>query len=84
MLALLRSAAAGEQGAAMLREFVTATLLDRVAEGLGIPYSRVVLAASQMIGMTMMRFVLEIGPVAEATEDELVELLAPTLQAYLG
>jgi len=84
MLALLRSAASGEQGAAMLREFVTATLLDRVAEGLRIPYSRVLLAASQMIGLMMMRFVLEIEPVARATEDELVELLAPTMQRYLG
>ncbi|MEO3785611.1 TetR family transcriptional regulator [Actinocorallia sp. B10E7] len=84
VLAILRSAAAGEQGAAMVREFVTAALLDRMVERLEIPPVRVAMAASQMLGMVMTRFVLEIGPMARATEEELVELLAPDIQRHLG
>jgi len=84
VLAILRSATAGEQGAAMLREFMTAALLDPVVERLGVPPERVAMAAAQMLGMVMMRFVLEVEPVVRATEEELVELLAPTFQRYLG
>lgn len=84
VLAILRSATAGEQGAAMLREFMTAALLDPVVERLGVRPERVAMAAAQMLGMVMMRFVLEVEPVARATEEELVELLAPTFQRYLG
>ena len=84
VLAILRSATAGEQGTVMLREFMTATLLDPVVERLELAPERVAMAAAQMLGMVMMRFVLEVEPAVRATEEELVELLAPTFQRYLG
>jgi hypothetical protein len=84
LLGLLRSAFTGDQGAVLLREFVGAALVGRVAEALQVPRLRVNAAAGQMIGIVVLRYVLEIEPIRSATLDELVELLAPTLQRYLG
>ncbi len=84
LLALIRSAVTSEQGAAMVREFLISALLGRVAEGLGVERVRVMLAAAQFIGLVMGRYVLEAEPLVLATDEELVELLAPNLQRYLG
>jgi AcrR family transcriptional regulator len=81
-VAIVRSAAASEQGAAMVREFATSALLVRIAEALGVPLLRINAAVGQMIGTMIMRYVLAVEPIASATEDELVDLLAPTLQRY--
>jgi hypothetical protein len=66
----------------MLREFASSALLGRVAEASGVPLLRINAAAGQMIGVMILRYVLAVEPIASATEDELVELLAPTLQRY--
>jgi AcrR family transcriptional regulator len=84
LTALMRSAASSEQGAAMLREFMTSAVVSRVAATLEIPPLRVNLAAGQMIGVALLKYVVVAEPVASASEDELVELLAPTIQRYLG
>jgi AcrR family transcriptional regulator len=86
LLGLLRSASSSERAAAMLREFVSRTLLGRLAEALDLPDRelRVSLAASQLVGMAMLRWVVGLEPLARATDDELVALLAPVLQAYLA
>jgi AcrR family transcriptional regulator len=81
-IALLRSAATSERGAAMLREFAASALMARVAEGVGVSRLQINAAAGQMIGVMILRYVLAVEPIASATEDELVELLAPTLQRY--
>jgi AcrR family transcriptional regulator len=83
IVALVRSAMTNEQAAVMMREFMSATLLRRVAELRGIPVLRIQAAVGQMIGVVILRYVLQAEPVASAGEDELVELLAPTLQRYL-
>ena len=83
-IGILRSAATTEQGAALLREFVTGTILARVAEALGTPRLHITAAAAQMVGIVMLKYVLEVEPLASATEEELVALLAPTVQHYLG
>lgn len=41
------------------------------------------LAASQMLGLGIMRYVVEMPAVRDASLEDLVELLAPTLQHYL-
>lgn len=84
ILAIVRSASTSEQGAAMVREFMTAAVLDRVSDMLDIPRLNMVCAVAQMFGVAMLRFVLELEPLVSATEDELVELLAPTIQRYLA
>lgn len=85
MLAMVRSATTGEQGAAMLREFVASAMLARVAEGLGGAdvARRTQAAAAQMIGVVLLRYVVRMDPIASATDDEVVALVAPALQRYL-
>lgn len=85
MLAMLRSATTSEQGAAMLREFVGRAFLARIAGTLDVPDAplRVTTAAAHMVGIAIVRFVVRVEPLASATEDEIVALVAPTLQRYL-
>ncbi|MBW8485011.1 TetR/AcrR family transcriptional regulator [Actinomadura parmotrematis] len=84
ILALFRSAMTNERAAAMMREFVTAALLERVAEGQGVPLERVQAAAAQLVGMAVLRYVLRVEPMASLGRDELVALLAPALRAHFG
>ncbi|HEV7931019.1 MAG TPA: TetR family transcriptional regulator [Actinomadura sp.] len=83
IVALLRSAMTHEQAAVMMREFVSAALFGRAAEVHGVPVLRMNAAVGQMIGVVLLRYVLEVEPIASASEEEIVELLAPTLQRYL-
>jgi AcrR family transcriptional regulator len=84
MLGMLRSAMTGEQGAAMLREFVGSALLGRIAAAAGpADPLRLQAAAAQMVGVVILRHVVRIEPMASASEDDLVALVAPSVQRYL-
>ena len=88
MLGLVRSAFTSEQGATMLREFVGEALLGRVAQtvrgaGPADPL-RVQVAAAQLVGVVVLRYVVRLEPLASAADDDLVALLAPTVQRYLS
>jgi AcrR family transcriptional regulator len=85
MLALLRSATTGEKGALMLREFVGSALLGRLAQGLDGPdvALRVSVATAHLVGIVMLRYVIKLSPLVAASEEEIVALVAPTLQRYL-
>jgi AcrR family transcriptional regulator len=84
MLGLLRSAMTGEQGATMLREFVGGALLGRVAAALGdIDPLRVQAAAAQMVGVVLLRHVVRLEPIASASQEDLVALVAPVVQRHL-
>ena len=84
ILAMLRSAMTNEQAAVMMRQFVSEALFRRVAALHDIPMLRVNAAVGQMIGVALLRYVLKVEPIASATTEELVELLAPTLDRYLA
>ncbi|MFI7615963.1 TetR family transcriptional regulator [Nonomuraea terrae] len=84
LVALIRSAMTNEQAAAMFREFITNALLFQVADRLEVPHLRIEAAFGQMIGVVLARYVLRLEPIASASEDELVELLAPTIQRYFS
>jgi AcrR family transcriptional regulator len=83
-LALVRSLPANERAAAMMREFLEATLLRPVAEALGVPRLRVATAAAQLAGIALLGFVIGIEPLATAGEEELTRLVAPVIQDYLA
>ncbi len=83
-LGMVRSAFTSDQGATMLREFVGTALLSRVAASVGdVDQLRVEAAAAQLVGVVILRYVVRIEPLASASEEELVALLAPTVQRYL-
>jgi AcrR family transcriptional regulator len=86
ILALLRSATTNDQAATLLREFVTRALLGRIAPALEGPDRelRVAAASSQLVGLAMLRYVIRVEPLASASDDAVVALVAPHVQGYLS
>jgi AcrR family transcriptional regulator len=91
-LGLLRSAMTSEQAAAMLREFATDAILSRIAQVAqqagrapdpGAAY-RAALVGSQVLGLALARYVLQLGPIAHADADQLAAALGPVLDRYLA
>ena len=84
-MAVIRSALTHEAAAKVLRGFVLRRLLERVAAELDVPDPRfrAELAASHMIGIAMLRYVIEVEPLASADPDDHRGLVGPTLQRYL-
>ncbi|MER5889178.1 TetR family transcriptional regulator [Streptomyces sp. NPDC001941] len=85
MLAVIRSALTHDAAAKVLRAFVLRRVLERVAADLDVPDPklRAELAASHMVGIAMLRYVVRVEPLASADPEEIVKLVAPTLQRYL-
>ncbi|SDQ21312.1 TetR/AcrR family transcriptional regulator [Quadrisphaera sp. DSM 44207] len=85
LLTMFRSAVTTEQAADLLRDFLSARVLRQVAPGLGTdrPELRALLASSHLLGTVVARFVLHVEPLASLERDEVVALLAPTVQHYL-
>ena len=72
-------------GRRLLREGFLVAVLEPVGVALGIdePERRMPLLATQVLGLIVVRYVLEVEPVASMDADELVALYAPGLQRYL-
>ncbi|WP_329456377.1 TetR/AcrR family transcriptional regulator [Streptomyces sp. NBC_01497] len=85
LLAVVRSALTNETAGEMLRLFVVRELLEPIARALDVPDPTLSaeLAASQMVGIAMLRYVLRAEPLASADAEEIVRKVAPTLQRYL-
>ncbi|TQM64414.1 TetR/AcrR family transcriptional regulator [Humibacillus xanthopallidus] len=85
IVALARSSMSSEEAARMLREFLGREVFGRIAASTGAPdpQLRGALAASQMIGLVMARYVVRVPGLAEASPADLVEHLGPVLQGYL-
>lgn len=54
-----------------------------VALGLDRPELRMPLVASQVVGLILLRYVLEVEPIASMGSEQLVATYAPTIQRYL-
>jgi AcrR family transcriptional regulator len=85
MKALLRSAVSTDEVAHLMRDGVSRMILIPVSQVLGTPDARlsVSLVASQLIGMALARYLLELEPLASATPAEVADRMAPVLQSYL-
>jgi hypothetical protein len=85
LLAVVRSALTHEGAAKVLRGFVLRHLLGRIAAELSVPDPtlRAELAASQMIGVAILRYVIQAEPLASVDVERVVELVGPVLQGYL-
>lgn len=86
ILALVRSAVSSEKAASMLRSLLSDMLLDVIERrpGKGDPRLRASLIAAQLIGIAMLRHVLRLPPLAKASPDEIVDLVAPAIERYLA
>ncbi|MFI1520818.1 TetR/AcrR family transcriptional regulator [Kitasatospora cineracea] len=85
LLALVRTAAASEEVAALMRDFMVTELVARVAGLLDLPDPelRVELVMSQVVGLAMARYVIAVEPLASAPPEVLAPLLGRTVQGYL-
>jgi AcrR family transcriptional regulator len=85
ILTLLRAATTEPQAARMLREFLRQELFAPLMERLGSdePELRANLAAAQLVGLGITRYVLGFEPLASAEAADVVAWIAPTLQRYL-
>jgi AcrR family transcriptional regulator len=83
-VALLRSVTTNEQAAEMLRQFLTREVVGRVAASLDLdrPELRASLAASHLVGLAFLRYVVRLEPVASADRETLVAQVGPTIQRY--
>jgi AcrR family transcriptional regulator len=84
LLGLIRSVVTNETAATLLRDFVSREILARLAARLELdrPELRATLAASQLIGLAMLRYVVKVEPLASAAPADIAAWLGPTLQRY--
>lgn len=82
---LVRSAVSHEASTQMLQEFVAHRILGPVAKALGQRDAklRATLAASQLLGLGLTRYILRLEPLASAPPDRVVAAVAPSVQRYL-
>jgi AcrR family transcriptional regulator len=85
LLAIVRSAVNNETAAAVFRRLVAAQLMRRIAGRLDAPDAelRTELAAAQLVGVAMMRYVIKIEPLASADPELVIARLAPVVQGHL-
>jgi AcrR family transcriptional regulator len=86
LASILMTAVHEERTTEKLRAFLAGTLLPSVAEE--IPDDerilRAALVGSQTLGVMMLRYLWRIEPLASLPDDDLVAIVAPTLQRYLS
>ncbi|MFJ2636474.1 MULTISPECIES: TetR family transcriptional regulator [unclassified Streptomyces] len=85
LLAIVRSAVTNETAAAVFRGLVSRRVLARLAGGLDVPDAefRVQLAAAQLVGIIMLRYIVRVEPMASADPEDIVAMVGPVLQRYL-
>ena len=82
---MVKDGAGATKATSALREFFETEMVDRVVSFLGVPDARmrVVLATSYLMGIAASRYVLQVEPLASATEDEVVAMVGPMVQMAL-
>jgi AcrR family transcriptional regulator len=86
MRAMLQAATSNTDAHDAFRAFVQGYVLTAVSGELGgDEHSRLraSLAASQLVGMALVRYVIAVPPMAKLSTDEVVRLIAPTVARYL-
>ncbi|WP_024803962.1 TetR family transcriptional regulator [Nocardia sp. BMG51109] len=86
-VAAFRSVTSGGNDPALARTFLLDVVLKDVRERVDTPpgsgVTRVLLTASQMIGLLVTRTVVGVEPLASMSPDELAPLVGPNIQRYL-
>ncbi|MEV5594169.1 TetR family transcriptional regulator [Streptomyces sp. NPDC052496] len=85
LLAIVRSALNNDIAAAVFRKLVTRQLLRRIAAEPAVPDAdlRAGLAAAQLVGTVMLRYVIKLEPLASAAPERIVARVAPVVQQHL-
>ncbi|BFO14159.1 hypothetical protein SHKM778_05470 [Streptomyces sp. KM77-8] len=85
LLAIVRSAVNNEIAAGVFRRLVASQLLGRIAGQLDAPDAelRAELAAAQLVGIAMLRYVIKVEPLASADSELIIKRVAPVVQRHL-
>ncbi|UVJ40892.1 TetR family transcriptional regulator [Arthrobacter sp. CJ23] len=87
LVAFIRGTIGSKAKTALLREMVARTILSRIMAGVPGPAEEVRLrgnlVATQMVGLVLVRYVVRLEPLASASRDEVVRMVAPNVQRYL-
>ena len=85
LMSMARSGASAAALTKSLQDYLDTTVIDRVVSAVGVPDARmrVALISSYLIGVAAGRYVMRIEPLASASEEYVVRLVAPTIQALL-
>ncbi|MBD9702917.1 MULTISPECIES: TetR/AcrR family transcriptional regulator [Streptomyces] len=85
LLAIVRSAVNNDAAAAVFRRIIATQVLRRIAGRLEVPDAelRAELAAAQLVGIAMLRYVIKVEPLASADPEQIITRVAPVVQAHL-
>ena len=82
---LFQAGASTAKAAKGMQVFLEQSIIDRLVRYLGVPDARlrVNLIMSYLLGVGTSRYVLRLEPLASMSEEEVVKLVAPTVQTWL-
>lgn len=85
LIALFQAGASATKAAKGMQDFLERSVVDRLVRTLGVPDARlrVNLIMSYLLGISTSRYVLRLEPLASMSEEEVVRLVAPTVQTWL-
>ncbi|MFG2789817.1 TetR family transcriptional regulator [Streptomyces sp. NPDC048419] len=85
LLAIVRSAVNNEAAAAVFRRLIASQLLRRIASQVDLPDAelRAELAAAQLVGCAMLRYVIKVEPLVSADIEQVIARVAPVVQGHL-
>lgn len=87
MAAMLQSATSNSDAMDAFRDFMQGYVLTAVSGALGggrDTQLRAMLAATNLVGTALLRYVMRVPPLADLALDDVVRLIAPSLQRYLS
>jgi AcrR family transcriptional regulator len=84
-MGLVRSAATDPEAAAMVRQLLAEGPVLAMARAIGTPDGelRAMLAASHVMGVALLRYILRVEPLASADVETLAQLIGPSVGTYL-
>ncbi|MGW4047978.1 TetR/AcrR family transcriptional regulator [Streptomyces sp. NPDC004721] len=85
LLAIVRSALTNDTAAAVFRRLIVSQLLRRIAGRFDVPDAelRAELAAAQLVGCAILRYVIKAEPLASADVEQIIARVAPVVQRHL-
>lgn len=85
LVALVRAGASAGRATKSLQDYLQSSVIDRVVTAIGVPDARMrmSLISSYLVGVALMRYIVRLEPLASAPEDQVVRMVAPTIQSLL-
>ena len=87
LIAFVRGTLGSTAKTALMREMVNRTILTRLMVGLPGPAQEVRmrgnLVATQVVGLMLVRYIVRLEPIASATQEDVIRMVAPNIQRYL-